>query len=140
IFRNSLPITGTVLDDGSTAVYAVVLLPSSGPGSGVSSFNNRTGAVSLVLSDVTGAGGAPLFNPAFTGTPTAPTPPVTDVSGRIATTAFVEAVISGLPPSGVASFNARTGDVVLTLADVTAVGGAPVNSPALTGTPTGPTA
>ena len=39
----------------------------------------------------------------------------------------------------VSSFNGRTGVVLLTLADVTAVGGAPLASPALTGTPTAPT-
>src|ERR1700727_488232 len=41
---------------------------------------------------------------------------------------------------GVASFNGRTGAVVLTTADVTGAGGAPTASPALTGSPTAPTA
>jgi hypothetical protein len=40
----------------------------------------------------------------------------------------------------VTSFNTRTGAVALALADVTGAGGAPLSSPALTGTPTAPTA
>jgi hypothetical protein len=35
--------------------------------SGVKSFNTRAGAVTLTLADVTGAGGAPSVNPAFSG-------------------------------------------------------------------------
>ena len=42
--------------------------------------------------------------------------------------------------AGVASFNTRTGAVTLTPADLASVGGAPLASPALTGTPTAPTA
>lgn len=41
---------------------------------------------------------------------------------------------------GVTSFNTRTGAVVLTLADVTGVGGAPINAPTFTGIPAAPTA
>src|SRR4029077_9980797 len=41
--------------------------------------------------------------------------------------------------AGVASFNTRTGAVTLQLADVTAVGGAPISSPTFTGTPSAPT-
>lgn len=44
------------------------------------------------------------------------------------------------PIGGVASFNTRTGAVVLLAADVTAAGGALLSSPALIGTPTAPTA
>lgn len=183
IYRNTLPVQGTVMNDGSTAVFAVVLLPTeydpSGlaplfspafegtptaptavigtnntqlattafvtsalaalPQGGVASFNNRTGAVSLVLSDVTGAGGAPLFSPAFTGVPTAPTPATGDISGKLATTAFVEAALSALPEGGVASFNTRKGEVVLQLSDVTDVGAAPIASPTFTGSPKAPT-
>ena len=39
---------------------------------GVSSFNNRTGAVTLTTGDITGAGGAPIASPTFTGTVTIP--------------------------------------------------------------------
>lgn len=56
---------------------------------------------------------APKNSPAFTGTPTAPTPLTTDDSTKIATTAFIKAVLGGY---------------------------APLSSPALTGVPTAPTA
>lgn len=46
---------------------------------------------------VSGQSPAPLASPAFTGTPTAPTPTVTDDSTKIATTAFVRDII----PTGV---------------------------------------
>jgi hypothetical protein len=78
--------------------------------SGVSSFNTRTGAVTLQASDVTGVGGALLASPAFTGVPTAPTASAGTSSTQLATTAFV------------------------------ATSFAPLASPALTGTPTAPTA
>jgi hypothetical protein len=57
---------------------------------------NNTGS-SAAPQDLTGAqalslmGGAPLASPAFTGTPTAPTPDSADDSTTIATTAFVKA-------------------------------------------------
>lgn len=40
----------------------------AGGGGGVTSFNTRTGAVTLTTADVTGAGGAPAASPSFTGT------------------------------------------------------------------------
>lgn len=130
---------------------------------GVTTFNTRTGAVTLGSTDVTAAlgftpynatnpaGYAPLASPAFTGTPTAPTATAGTNTTQLATTAFVAAaVVAG--SSGVASFNTRTGAVTLSSADVTgALGFTPYNasnpagyatlaSPALTGTPTAPTA
>jgi hypothetical protein len=83
-------------------------------------------------------GYAPLNNPHFTGTPTAPTPPPGDNDTSIATTAFVTAAVVA-STSGVASFNSRTGAIALTGADITGAGGALLASPALTGTPTAPT-
>jgi Chaperone of endosialidase len=103
---------------------------------GVSSFNGRNGAVTLTLADVTGAGGAPITSPVFTGSPAAPTPPPGDADTSIATTAFVAAALAGT----VTTFNGRSGAVTLTAADVSAAGAAPLNSPALYGTPTAPTA
>ena len=44
---------------------------------------------------VTGANQAPLASPAFTGTPTAPTPSSGDDSTKVATTAFVQGEIAG---------------------------------------------
>ncbi len=106
-------------------------------GTNVVSFNGRNGAVTLNASDISGAGGAILNSPAFTGTPTAPTPSPGDNSAKIATTAFIT---SALAASGVETFNTRTGNVVLLLADITAAGGAPIASPVFTGIPAGPTA
>jgi len=80
-----------------------------------------------------------LDSPDFSGVPTAPTAPLNSADGQIATTAFVMNAVSE-STTGVASFNARTGVVVLTTADLTAAGGAVLASPAFTGTPTAPTA
>jgi hypothetical protein len=60
--------------------------------------------------DITGL--APINSPAFTGQPSAPTPPIGNRSTRLATTEFVDAQIEGL---------------------------APLASPAFTGNPTAPT-
>jgi hypothetical protein len=107
----------------------------------VQSVAGRTGAVVLAVGDVSGA--APLASPALTGTPTAPTAATADNSVAIATTAFVKAqnyvtyaTAGGQAP--VQSVAGRTGAVVLAVADVS--GAAPLASPALTGTPTAPTA
>jgi Chaperone of endosialidase len=105
----------------------------------VSSFNLRTGAVTLTLDDIVAAGGAPIASPAFSGAPSAPTAPLGTSTGQIATTAFVMDAVSSAV-TGVVSFNGRAGAVVLTAADLTGVGGALLASPALTGTPTAPTA
>ncbi|RYC10178.1 pyocin knob domain-containing protein [Ciceribacter ferrooxidans] len=66
---------------------------------------------------------APLASPALTGTPTAPTAALGDVTTKISTTAFVQAAIDDL----------STDIATLLLAK------APLASPALTGTPTAPT-
>ena len=103
---------------------------------GVSSFNTRTGAVSLNLTDITTAGGAPLAGPGFTGVPTAPTATGGTSTNQIATCAFVQGAVN----SSVVSFNSRTGAVTLNNNDITAAGGALLAGPAFTGTPTAPTA
>jgi Chaperone of endosialidase len=105
----------------------------------VTSFNLRTGAITLTLADITAAGGAPIASPAFSGAPSAPTAPLGTSTGQLATTAFVQdAVASSV--TGVVSFNGRAGAVTLQAADVTGVGGALLASPAFTGTPSAPTA
>ena len=105
---------------------------------GVTSFNTRTGAITLLASDISAAGGATLVSPIFTGVPQAPTAAPSTSTAQIATCAFVAAAIAG----AVSSFNGRTGAITLTSADVSAAGGAPINSPTFTGTPraTTPTA
>jgi hypothetical protein len=105
----------------------------------VVSFNTRTGTVVLSAGDVSGVGGALLASPAFTGTPTAPTATAGTNNTQIASTAFVTAAVAAGAASGVGSWNTRTGAVTMTAADVSAVGGALLASPAFTGTPTAPT-
>jgi hypothetical protein len=107
------------------------------------SWNGRRGNVSLLLSDITGAGGAPINSPSFLGTPLAPTPPFGDASSRLATTAFVQAGLNELESDilsdVVLTFNGRKGNVHLIWDDVEDVGGAPLHSPHFTGTPRAPT-
>lgn len=54
----------------------------------VTSVAGRVGAITLSVSDVSGA--APLASPVFTGTPIAPTQNADDDSGALATTSFVK--------------------------------------------------
>jgi Chaperone of endosialidase len=143
---NSPNFTGTptgptpTVGDATTklATTAFVTNAVSSATAGVASFNTRTGAVTLTTADVIAAGGAPIVSPTFTGTPAAPTPTAGDSSTKVATTAFVEAAIASLP-SGVTSFNGRTGVVALQLTDVTSVGGAPIAAPTFTGIAQSPT-
>jgi phage-related tail fiber protein len=74
---------------GDTAIFdGAVWDKVDGLASEVVSVAGRTGAVILTISDVSGA--APLASPAFTGTPTAPTPLLSDSSTSVATTYFVK--------------------------------------------------
>ena len=82
---------------------------------------------------------APILSPALTGTPTAPTPTAGDSSTKIATTAVRRLRRLPRAPAGVATFNGRSGTVLLQLTDVTSVGGAPIASPSFTGAPLAPT-
>jgi hypothetical protein len=59
---------------------------------GVSTWNGRSGAVTMTIGDITSVGGAPIASPAFSGNPTAPTPAPGDNDTSIATTAFVQAL------------------------------------------------
>jgi hypothetical protein len=134
------PTAATGVSTGQLATTAFVHNAVTAATTGVASFNTRTGAVVLLLADVTGAGGAPLASPAFTGNPTAPTAALHDNDTSLATTAYVQGELAALPVAPVTSFNTRTGAIVLTTADVTSAGGAPINNPAFTGNPTAPTA
>jgi hypothetical protein len=90
---------------------------------------------------------APLASPAFTGTPTAPTPTAGDNSTKLSTTAFVAAAIAALvnaSPSTLDTLNelaaALGNDPNFATTVSTSLGlKAPLASPALTGTPTAPT-
>jgi hypothetical protein len=111
--------------------------PQAATGTGpVTSWNTRGGDVTLLLSDITGAGGAPIASPNFGGTPTASTATPGTSTTQLATTAFVTSALSA---SGVATFNGRAGAVTLQASDVTGVGGALLASPNFSGTPTSTT-
>jgi hypothetical protein len=85
--------------------------------------------------DASKYGFAPLASPAFTGTPTAPTPLTTDNSTTLATTAYVTAKVASLT-TGVSSVLGFSGAV--TLANLITGGVAPIASPTFTGTVTIP--
>lgn len=78
-------------------------------------FNAAMGQIDALI-----AARATLASPAFTGTPTAPTPATSDNTTKIATTAFVKAQGYLTSSSGVSSFNSRTGAVVPASGDYTA--------------------
>lgn len=130
--------TPSASDNSSrVATTAWVLNEIGGANIGVMSFNGRGGAVTLNTTDITGAGGAPIVSPALSGVPTAPTAAANTSTDQLATTAFV---MSAVTVGSVASFNGRTGAVVLTANDVSAAGGLSNPSPIMTGSPTAPTA
>ena len=133
------PTAAQTVNSGQLATTAFVHAAVTASTTGVASWNGRTGAVTLTTADVTGAGGAPIASPTFTGIAAAPTAVVGTSTTQLATTAFVQAAL-GTVAAGVTSFNTRTGAVTLQTADVTGVGGALLASPALSGTPTAPTA
>jgi len=132
------PTTGTLAYNDATASPIVwtgsAWAPLAGGSGAVTSVAGRTGAVTLGVADVGGA--APLASPALTGTPSAPTAVAGDSTTKLATTAFVAAATAG--GGAVTSVAGRTGAVTLGVADV--AGAAPLASPALTGTPSAPTA
>jgi hypothetical protein len=89
---------------------------------------------------------APLDSPAFTGSPTAPTPPAIDSSTRIATTAFVDGAVTGgvkgpasATNNAIALFDGGTGKLIKDSA-VLLNTLAPLDSPGFTNNPTAPTA
>ena len=106
---------GTNTTQLATTAFVAAAIAAAGQ-SGVVTFNGRAGAVSLIANDISAASGALVASPAFTGTPTAPTPPVNDNTLRLATTAFVTSAVANV-----------------------GLGYAPIASPAFTGTPTAPT-
>jgi hypothetical protein len=136
--------TPTSTTQVASTAFVKNAIAAAATGDTVTSFNTRTGAVSLTSGDVTTAltyTPANTASPTFTGVPTAPTATGGTNTTQLATTAFVQSAVSG-SVSGVASFNTRTGAVTLGSGDVTtALGYTPVNpaSAALTGSPTAPT-
>jgi hypothetical protein len=133
-----VPQAPTAAPSTSTAQLATCAFVAAAIAGAVSSFNGRTGAITLTSADISAAGGAPINSPTFTGTPRATTPTAGDNSTALATTAYVLAAIAA--GSGVSTFNGRAGAVTLSGADVSAAGGALIASPTFTGIPAGPTA
>jgi hypothetical protein len=137
-----IPTAPTAAPSTSTTQLATTAFVTAAIAAGmtgvVTTFNGRAGAVNLIGNDVSAAGGALLASPAFTGTPTAPTAAPSTSNTQLATCAFVMAAVA--TGGGVLTFNGRSGAVTLTAADLSAVGGALLASPALTGSPTAPTA
>jgi hypothetical protein len=90
-FNGSAPVTV-----GFTTVGAQGLNSNLSSLSGIvyssSSFVKMTGASTFTLDTTVYA---PLASPAFTGTPTAPTPSAADNSTKLATTAYVDNAVSG---------------------------------------------
>lgn len=84
--------------DNSIATTAFVTNAIKAIGTGVSSFNGRTGDVILTTNDIILASGAPIASPAFTGVPTAPTAVPGTNTTQIATTAFVGTTLGGYLP------------------------------------------
>jgi hypothetical protein len=89
--------TATAADYSTTTAANALYYPLSSNPAGyltsapVTSVAGKTGVVTLVAADVSGA--APLASPALTGTPTAPTATGGTNTTQIATTAFVTAAI-----------------------------------------------
>lgn len=65
---------------------------------------------------------ANLDSPAFTGTPTAPTPTASDNSMKVATTAFVKTAVAGVTPNFdyVMRVDPETGGIYYTTPDTNA--------------------
>jgi hypothetical protein len=120
------------------ATTAFVMAEIAATTAGVATWNGRTGNVTMNVTDIAAAGGAPAASPALTGVPTAPTAANGTSTQQLATTAFVMNELNAID-TGVTTFNGRSGTVSLTQNDVTAVGGLVNPSPQLTGTPTAPT-
>jgi hypothetical protein len=76
-------------NDNSTNIATTAFVKSAISGASVTSFNTRTGAITLQASDITSAGGALTASPTFTGAVTLPVPPTYTASDlHAATTSF----------------------------------------------------
>ena len=140
-----VPLAPTAVPGTSTtqlATTAFVANSVAASTTGVSAFNTRTGAITLLAADVSAAltftpysaanpaayqsstnvtatllAYAPLSSPALTGVPTAPTAAANTSTGQVASTAFVAAAVLS-STAGVTQFNTRKGAITLSAADV----------------------
>jgi hypothetical protein len=144
-----VPTAPTPADgDVSLKIATTAFVRSSAP---VLSVATKTGAVLLVVTDVSGA--APIAGPTFTGTVTAPTAAYGTDSTVVATTAFVQGekaspTFTGAPTAPTAlpatsntqiATTAYTDNAVSNFNTIVAATYAPLISPALSGTPTSTT-
>ena len=129
--------TGVTGATGPTGIGATGLTGATGP-TGPTGLTGATGVTGTVS----------LASPAFTGTPTAPTATAATNNTQIATTEFVRTEVANLVASAPAALDTLD-ELALALGDdanfatttATSIGlKAPLASPALTGTPTSPTA
>lgn len=121
--------TATLGDNTTKLATTAFVIANATGATGVTSFNTRTGTVTLTKADVTGTSLAAtdltdtallarLASPALTGNPTAPTQAGGDNSTKLATTAFVTAATSGTG-AGVARVTADVTNAGTTMANVT---------------------
>lgn len=128
---NTAPSTWSTVTVGTGLSLSGGVLTATAAGGNVSSSGSPTApqlaqwvdASHIKGINASSLGFAPLASPVFTGNPTGPTVSNPgDNSTSLATTAFVQSVVSG-STAGVSSFNTRTGTVTLYSTDVTGVGG-----------------
>lgn len=137
--KNSLEVVGTVSASG----LAGTLLSGTSPGmDGSASAGTSTVPARADHVHPTDTSRAPLASPTFTGTPAAPTAAADTNSTQVATTGFVvgqaastSPVMDGIAAVGTSLRYARADHV-----HASDTSRAPLASPALTGTPTAPTA
>jgi len=96
---------------------------------GVTSFNTRTGAVTLATADVTGAGGAPLASPTFTGTVTIPSGASISGYAPLASPTF-----TGTPAAPTAAIDTNTTQVATTAYVIAQASASGDGTPAMNGT------
>ncbi|MBL8578079.1 MAG: hypothetical protein JNK47_12695 [Mesorhizobium sp.] len=134
-------VTFTKDTDGTMAANSDAVVPSQAAvvtyvAAAIAAIRNGVSSAFDTLSEIATelALKAPLNSPALTGNPTAPTQTAGNNTTRLATTAFVTAAINAVLNGVSSAFD--------TLAEIATELGlkAPLNSPALTGTPTAPTA
>lgn len=137
---NVLPLTGGTLtgpltlvgppqniNNAATKGYVDAYFPVSIVNGGTGANNSTQALINL--------GGSPLNSPNFTGNPTAPTPPSSDNSQSLATTAFVYAALGTYLPISI--MRGGTGATTAPQALLN-LGAAPLNSPFFTGVPLAP--
>lgn len=128
------PTRTWVVRNATTGAFTLTVKTAAGSGIPI-----LQGAQSQVYSDGTNVllTRTDFNNVSLTGAPTAPTAAPGTNTTQVATTAFVAAAVATVA-APVTSVAGKTGVVTLAVADVS--GAAPLASPALTGSPTAPTA